>query len=153
MTWSESVDVALCYGWIDGVRRPVDQERYAIRFTPRSRQSNWSKVNLAKVKALIASGQMHGAGLAVFRARDPSRTYKYLYEQKKRPGLPPRYLAELRKNSKAWAFFKAQAPWYQRIAGLYVMSAVKEDTRQRRLARLIADCARGRLITPGGDKK
>ena len=153
LTWSESVDVALCYGWIDGVRRPVDEERYAIRFTPRSSKSNWSKVNLAKAKQLMASGQMHPAGLAAYQGRDPSRTYRYLYEQKERPGLAPRYLAELRKDPKAWAFYKAQAPWYQRISGLYVMSAVKEETRQRRLARLIKDCAAGRLITPGGGKK
>ena len=106
LTWSESVDVALCYGWIDGVRRPVDEERYAIRFTPRRSKSNWSRVNLAKANELIASDQMHPAGLAAYQGRNPSRTDRYLYEQKQRPGLAPRYLAELRKNPKAWTFYK-----------------------------------------------
>jgi uncharacterized protein YdeI (YjbR/CyaY-like superfamily) len=146
ITWPESVDEALCFGWIDGVRRTIDEERYSIRFTPRRPRSNWSAVNLKRVEELTNLGRMHPAGLRAFEVRDPSRTYSY--ERKEDQKLDPAYEAKLKANKKAWTFFQAQPPYYRRIASLWVMDAKKEETRLRRLATLIDDSARGRRIGP-----
>jgi uncharacterized protein YdeI (YjbR/CyaY-like superfamily) len=144
ITWPESVDEALCFGWIDGVRRTIDEESYSIRFTPRRPRSNWSAVNLKRVDELTKLGRMHPAGLRAFEARDPSRTYSY--ERKEDQKLDAAYEAKLKANKKAWTFFQAQPPYYRRIASLWVMDAKKEETRLKRLATLIDDSAHGRRI-------
>ena len=147
ITWPESVDEALCFGWIDGIRRSIDAESYSTRFTPRRAKSIWSNVNTKRVAELTRQGRMREAGLAAFKARDPKRSGIYSFEQRTKDQQPDAaYEAKIRKNKKAWAFLKAQAPYYQRMASLYVMSARKEETRLRRLATLIADSAAGRRI-------
>ncbi len=148
ITWPESVDEALCFGWIDGIRRSIDEESYSIRFTPRRARSVWSNVNLKRVAELTRLGHMMPAGLAAFERRNPTRSGIYAYEQvqKKDPTLLPAYEKKLKANAKAWAFFEAQAPYYKRAAARYVMSAMKEETQLKRLARLIEDSAKGRRI-------
>jgi uncharacterized protein YdeI (YjbR/CyaY-like superfamily) len=146
ITWPESVDQALCFGWIDGVRKRVDDERYMIRFTPRKRSSTWSRVNVARVAELTEAGLMHPAGLAAFAARTEEGTYSY--EQREAAAFDPEREARLRADAAAWAWFSAQPPWYRRTATHWVMSAKREETRDRRLARLIADSAAGRTVGP-----
>jgi uncharacterized protein YdeI (YjbR/CyaY-like superfamily) len=147
ITWPESVDEALCFGWIDGVRRSIDEESYSIRFTPRRVRSVWSNVNTKRVAELTKRGRMHPSGLAAFEARDPTRSGIYSFEQReKNKKLGAAYEARLKANTKAWAFFQAQPPGYRRLASLWVMSAKKEETKLRRLATLIADSAAGRRI-------
>jgi uncharacterized protein YdeI (YjbR/CyaY-like superfamily) len=146
ITWPESVDEALCFGWIDGIRRTIDDESYSIRFTPRRPRSIWSAVNLKRVAELTKLGRMHASGVRAFEARDPKRDL-YSFEQRNEgQKLAPEYQAKLQANRKAWTFFQAQAPYYQRMASWYVMSAKKEETRLKRLARLIDDSAHGRRI-------
>jgi uncharacterized protein YdeI (YjbR/CyaY-like superfamily) len=144
ITWPEAVDQALCFGWIDGIRHRVDDDSYEIRFTPRNPGSTWSAINLKRVAALRRRGLMRPAGLAVFRERDPRRTARPSFEQRRRIKLAPRLERLLRANRKAWRHFRAQAPWYQRSASFWVMSAKQEATRLRRLATLIANSERGR---------
>jgi uncharacterized protein YdeI (YjbR/CyaY-like superfamily) len=146
ITWPESVDQALCFGWIDGVRKRVDDDSYMIRFTPRKRSSRWSKVNVARVAELTESGLMRPAGLAAFAARTEEGTYSY--EQREAAAFDPEREARLRADAAAWAWFSAQPPWYRRTATHWVMSAKREETRDRRLARLIADSAAGRAVGP-----
>jgi uncharacterized protein YdeI (YjbR/CyaY-like superfamily) len=149
ITWPESVDEALCFGWIDGVRKSIDDHSYVIRFTPRRARSIWSAVNVRRVAELTRLGRMQPAGLKAFEALDPTRTGVYSFEQPKEDlklGSP--YEAKLRANKKAWSFFRSQAPYYQRTASRWVMSAKKEETRLRRLAALIDDSARGQRIGP-----
>jgi uncharacterized protein YdeI (YjbR/CyaY-like superfamily) len=146
ITWPESVDQALCFGWIDGVRKRVDDDRYTIRFTPRKRSSRWSKVNVARVAELTEAGLMRPAGLAAFAARTEEGTYSY--EQREAAAFDPEREARLRADAAAWAWFSAQPPWYRRTATHWVMSAKREETRDRRLARLIADSAAGRTVGP-----
>jgi uncharacterized protein YdeI (YjbR/CyaY-like superfamily) len=147
VTWPESVAEALCYGWIDGVRRSVDDTCYMIRFTPRRPDSTWSQVNIRRATALIAEGRMRPPGLAAFEARDRARTRRYSFENRSGT-LPPEYLARLRANRRAWAFFQAQPPWYRRTCAWWVVSARREETRQRRLTTLVEDSAHGRAIAP-----
>ena len=146
LTWPEAVDQALCYGWIDGIRKRVDASRYTNRFTPRRPGSNWSAVNIRRVAELTEQGLMRAAGLRAFEARDPARTYSY--EQRRAATLGPAYQKLLRAEPDAWEFFKGQAPWYQRTVSWWVISAKREATRLRRLGVLIACSAKGRLI-PG----
>jgi uncharacterized protein YdeI (YjbR/CyaY-like superfamily) len=149
ITWPESVDEALCFGWIDGIRRTIDDESYTIRFTPRRARSIWSVVNVTRVAELTKLGRMHPTGLRAFEARDPKRSGIYAYEGQQRKEdqtLGPEYQAKLEANRKAWAFFQAQAPYYQRIVSRWVMSAKQEKTRLKRLATLIDDSAHGRRI-------
>ena len=147
ITWPESVDEALCFGWIDGIRRRIDEESYSIRFTPRRARSIWSNVNTKRVAVLTKEGRMHPAGLAAFKKRDAKRSGIYAFEQReKAQRLGAAYMAKLKANKKAWAFFQSQSPYYQRMASLFVMSAKKEETRLRRLAALIEDSAAGRRI-------
>jgi uncharacterized protein YdeI (YjbR/CyaY-like superfamily) len=140
MTWPQSVDEALCYGWIDGVRKRVDDERYTIRFTPRTAKSIWSAVNLRRVEELKKEGRMQPAGLRAYETRDLSRAQKYSFEQDQ-VELGAEREAAFRKNRKAWAFFESQAPSYRRVATWWVISAKQEATRERRLALLIAHSA------------
>jgi uncharacterized protein YdeI (YjbR/CyaY-like superfamily) len=146
LTWPESVDHALCFGWIDGVRRRIDDERYAIRFTPRRKGSTWSRVNLARVKELTRQGLMRPPGRLAHEARAPAKTGLYSYEQRKRAKLPPALEAKLKRNRKAWTYFQARPAWYRQSAVWWIVSAKKEETRARRLATLIADSAAGRFI-------
>ncbi len=147
LTWPESVDEALCVGWIDGMRKSLDAERYVIRFTPRKPTSIWSAVNTRRAKELIAARRMRAAGLRAFEARRVEKSGVYSFEQR-RAVLPPRYAARLRAVPAASAFFAAKPPWYRRTAVWWVVSAKREETRLRRLAQLIEDSARGRNIPP-----
>jgi uncharacterized protein YdeI (YjbR/CyaY-like superfamily) len=146
MTWAESVDQALCFGWIDGIRKRVDDERYMIRFTPRTPSSRWSRVNVARVAELTEAGLMHPAGRRAFEARTAEGAYSY--EQRETAAFDPERERRLRANAAATAFFDAQAPGYRRTATHWVMSAKREETRDRRLAQLIEDSAAGRRIAP-----
>ncbi len=139
--WPESVDEALCYGWIDGVRKSIDAEQYVIRFTPRKPVSIWSNVNIAKVKKLIEEDRMRPAGLAAWERRDEARSGVYAFERKA-AGLDALQEARFRKNRRAWTFFETQPPYYRRVAGHYVSSAKREETREKRLVALIAHSAR-----------
>ena len=147
LSWPQAVDEALCFGWIDSIRRRVDEQRYANRFTPRRPRSNWSAINIARVEELMAQGRMRRAGLAAYERRAPERTGVYSYEN--RPAdLEPPYSDQMRENAAAWEFFQSQPPSYRRTATWWVVSAKKEETRQRRLATLIEDSAQGRRIAP-----
>jgi uncharacterized protein YdeI (YjbR/CyaY-like superfamily) len=145
MTWPESVDEALCVGWIDGVRKRVDDDRFTIRFSPRKATSIWSAVNIRRVGELEAEGRMQPAGRAAFANRKENRSGVYSYE--KRPAtLHEPYASTFRKHAKAWAFFESQAPSYRRAATWYVISAKREETRLKRLATLIDDSAHQRRL-------
>lgn len=146
ITWQESVDEALCFGWIDGVRRSVDDERYTIRFTPRRTRSNWSAVNIRRAKELVELGLMRPAGLKAFEARTDDRSAIYAYEQRHSAKLDKDLERRFRTNKKAWEFFNSKPPSYRKTAIWWVMSAKREETRERRLATLIQDSARGRPI-------
>ncbi|OJH36178.1 YdeI/OmpD-associated family protein [Cystobacter ferrugineus] len=145
ITWPESVGQALCFGWIDGVRKRLDEHSYTIRFTPRKPRSIWSTVNIQLVQELIQQGLMHPAGLRAFEARSAERSGIYSHEQED-TALPEAYDKQLKANKKAWSFFQAQAPWYQRAALHWIKSAKKEETRLKRLATLIQDSAEGRTL-------
>lgn len=136
MSWPESVDQALCFGWIDGIRRSVDEESYCIRFTPRRPGSNWSTVNLEKVVELIEQGLMRDAGLKAYKNRKESRSEIYGYERKALK-LSKEYREIFRGNSAAWKFFSSQSPYYRKTSQNWVMSAKREETRKRRLDKLI----------------
>jgi len=145
LSYPEAVDEALCFGWIDGIRRKIDGESYANRFTPRRKGSAWSRVNIARVGELEAAGRMAPAGLAAFAARTDGNSGVYSFEQRE-AGLSPEYEARLAEDAAARAFWERQPPSYRRIAGWWVMSAKREDTRERRLATLTNDCREGRRI-------
>ena len=148
ITWQEAVAEALCFGWIDGVRRSVDEHSYANRFTPRRRGSNWSAVNVRLVEELTRAGRMRPAGLKAFEERAPARTGVYSYENRHTARLDPDQEEQLRANAEAWEFFHAQPPSYRQTAVWWVVSAKRDETRQRRLATLIEDSAAGRTIPP-----
>jgi uncharacterized protein YdeI (YjbR/CyaY-like superfamily) len=148
LTWSESVDEALCFGWIDGVRRRVDAERYTIRFTPRKPTSTWSAVNVARMRALEDAGRMTAPGRAAFDRRREDRTAIYSYEQRHLASFDPAAERRFRTNRKAWTYWQAQSPSYRKNATYWVMSAKRDETRQRRLTKLIEDSAQGRCIPP-----
>jgi len=145
LTWQESVDEALCFGWIDGIRKRIDEDRYVIRFTPRKPTSIWSAINIARVKELTKQGLMKPAGVAAFAKRDEKRSAIYAYENRPK-ALAPEYEKELRKNAKAAAFFDALPPAFKKLMAFYVMSAKQEETRQKRLMKLIAASAAGRRL-------
>jgi uncharacterized protein YdeI (YjbR/CyaY-like superfamily) len=145
LTWPESVDQALCFGWIDGLRKSIDEERYMIRFTPRKDASIWSAVNIKRVAELTKLGLMHSAGLAKFKKRDPQKAELYSFERKNAT-LPREFQKEFEANAKAWKFFQSMPPSYRTPATWWVMSAKKEETRARRLALLIADSQAGGRI-------
>ncbi|HEV7904324.1 MAG TPA: YdeI/OmpD-associated family protein [Pyrinomonadaceae bacterium] len=145
ITWPESVDQALCFGWIDGIRKSVDALSYTIRFTPRRTKSIWSAVNIQRAQELAAQGLMQPAGLEAFAARTENRSGIYAYEQRGE-GLAAPYEKRLRQNKAAWDFFQAQTPSYRKLAGWWVVSAKREETRLKRLAKLIEDSAQGRTL-------
>lgn len=146
ITWPESVDEALCVGWIDGIRKRLDDESYVIRFTPRKPRSIWSAVNIRRVAELTREGRMRPAGLEAFERRSEDRSAIYSYEQPKTTVFDEEAERQFRANRKARDFFESQPPGYRRLATFFVMSAKKEETRRKRLQRLIADSAAGRRI-------
>lgn len=148
ITWPEAVDAALCFGWIDGLRKSVDAQSYTIRFTPRRASSIWSAVNLKRMEVLTELGVVRAPGLKAFEARNRKKSGLYSYEQRKSAQLSAADKRPFQANGKAWNFFRAQAPWYQRTATFWVISAKKEDTRQRRLARLIEASGKEQSIAP-----
>jgi len=148
MTWPEAVDEALCFGWIDGVAKRVDDERRMQRFTPRKATSNWSLVNVGKVEALRAAGKMQPAGEAAFARRRTDKTGVYSFEQRDQAAFTPEQLAQFEADPAAWAYWQARSPSYRRTATWWVVSAKREETRARRLATLIADSAAGVDIKP-----
>ena len=148
VTWEESVDEALCFGWIDGIRKRVDDEAYTVRFTPRRPRSHWSNRNLERYADLEAKGLIHDSGRAAFERRRPELSGAYSFEQEEPPALSAAYEARLRENGAAWADWHSRAAGYRRLATHWVMSAKREETRERRLRALIEDCAAGRKIKP-----
>lgn len=142
MTWSESVDEALCFGWIDAVRRRIDDDSYSIRFTRRKPTSTWSAINVAKVASLEAAGRMTDAGREAFALRKDSRTGMYSYEQ----GDIAFDDSALRADTAAWAYWSSSAPSYRKVAAHWVTSAKQQATRDRRLSQLVEDCSCGRKI-------
>lgn len=147
ITWPESVDAALCFGWIDGVRRRIDDASYSIRFTPRRPRSTWSTVNIKRVEELTRLGLMHPAGIKAFEARREERSGIYSFEQQGiafASGQEERFHA----NKSAWKFFESQPPWYRRTATFWVISAKREETREKRLATLIECSEQGQTIPP-----
>jgi uncharacterized protein YdeI (YjbR/CyaY-like superfamily) len=145
MNWSDSVDEALCFGWIDGIRRSIDEESYCNRFTPRKPKSNWSKVNIDKVERLIKEGKMQPAGIAAFKKRTDARSEIYSYENQPEK-LGEALEIQFRQHPQAWEFFTTQARSYQKTKIYWVMSAKQESTQQSRLAKLIQASENGTRI-------
>ncbi len=143
ITWPESVDEALCVGWIDGVRRRIDDTCYSIRFTPRKAVSIWSAVNIQRVEELTAEGRMCPAGLAAFAKRSAKKSRTYAYEQGDNVTLDLESERQFRSNPRAWKFFQAQAPWYKKKMIWHVISAKRQPTMAKRLAKLIELSAAG----------
>ncbi len=152
MTWPESVDEALCFGWIDGVRKSVDAGRYTIRFTPRKSRSVWSAVNVGKMQALVEAGRMQPAGMAAFELRKAERSGIYSHEQRS-VELPEAYLGVLRGNTAAWEFFQNQPASYRKAAIWWIVSAKQEKTRLWRLEKLLACSARAERVPQFTSKK
>ncbi len=147
ITYPQALDEALCWGWIDGVRRSLGVESYCIRFTPRKKDSVWSLVNLRHFARLQKEGRVAPPGLKVFEARDPALSGLSSFETGPKE-LSPAFRRQFVAEKKAWAWFESQPPGYRRLAAFWVMSAKKEETRQSRLQRLIEGSAQGRRATP-----
>ncbi len=147
VSWAQVVDQALCFGWIDGIRKSIDADDFTNRLTPRKKGSTWSAVNIKRFAELRSEGLVRPAGLRAFQARDPAKSEIYSYEQRDSK-LDAESEARLRANEAAWQFFQAQPPSYRRPAIWWVISAKKEETRKRRLETLIEDSAAGRRIGP-----
>lgn len=145
MTWSESVDEAICFGWIDGVRRSIDEESYSIRFTPRKSTSIWSAINIKKVEELTKKKLMWPAGISAFSKRKEHKSKIYSYE-KEAENLPGEFLEKFKSDKKAWHYFQSMAPSYQRTAIHWVTSAKQEITKMKRLDELIKDSSAERKI-------
>jgi uncharacterized protein YdeI (YjbR/CyaY-like superfamily) len=148
ITWPESVDEALCFGWIDGVRRSLGEDAYTIRFTPRRKTSIWSAINVGRVRELTRQDRMRPAGLRAFEARTPERTGVYSFERAVAAKLSPEQERQIRKNPAAARYLDAQPPGYRRVVAHWITSAKKPETRQKRLDQLIADSAAGRAVPP-----
>jgi uncharacterized protein YdeI (YjbR/CyaY-like superfamily) len=146
ITPKEALDEALMFGWIDGVRHSIDEESYKNRYTPRRPRSNWSNINIKRVKELIKLGLMQPQGLREFEKRDKKKSEAYSFEGKK-PKLTKEFEKKFKANKKAWEYFSSKAPWYQRTSTHWVMSAKKEETRLRRLETLINDSENNRSIS------
>ena len=139
VTWEETVDVALCFGWIDGIRQRVDEEAYCVRFTPRRRGSTWSNRNVERYAAMLDEGLVHDAGAAAYAARKEAKTGTYSFEQETPVELSAEFTARLKGHAKAWADWEGRPPGYRRRLSHWVMSAKKPETRERRLTKLIED--------------
>jgi uncharacterized protein YdeI (YjbR/CyaY-like superfamily) len=148
ITWPESVRVALCFGWIDGIRKSLDETSYTIRFTPRKPTSTWSSINIKLVQELTKKGLMHPAGLKAFAARDKKKSALYSYEQRKSAQFTRQQAKQFRGSKTAWEFFRSQAPWYQKVCTYWVVSAKREETKLKRLSELIRHSQNQRRI-PG----
>lgn len=148
ITWEESVDVALCFGWIDGIRKRVDDEAYTIRFTPRRARSIWSGRNVERYRAMEAEDLVEPAGRAAFEARREDRTAIYSFEQDDPHTLDEDFLRRLRADDDAWADWEARPPGYRRTAVHWIMSAKREETRERRFRALLEESAAGRKVKP-----
>jgi uncharacterized protein YdeI (YjbR/CyaY-like superfamily) len=146
LTWSQAVDEALCFGWIDGILRRVDDARHVQRFTPRKPTSNWSAVNIAKVEQLRAEGRMRPAGEAAFALRRAEKSGVYSYEQRDKAAFEPDHEERFRANAAAWEYWRAAPAGYRKMATWWVVSAKKPETRERRLGQLIEDSAAGRRL-------
>ena len=146
MSWPDSVDEALCFGWIDGVRKRIDDQSYLIRFTPRQANSIWSAVNVAKAEHLIARGRMQPAGLAAYQRRTEARTRVYSYEQVDDEQLTDEELRRFRRDKAAWRYFESAPAGYRRTVLHRITAAKRPETRARRLEQLIAGCAAGRRL-------
>lgn len=146
MSWSQSVDQALCFGWIDGVRRSIDKESYCIRFTPRRPTSNWSAINIRKIEELTKAGLMKPAGVKAFALRKENKSEVYSYENEALP-LAPDLEKQFRENKEAWDFFMKQAPSYRKAIAKWIVSAKQEKTRQSRLERAIQESALQKRLT------
>jgi len=144
ITWQEAVDEALCFGWIDGIRRKHSEIAYSNRFTPRRPRSNWSAINIARVAELTKQKRMTPAGLAAFEKRSAARSRIYNYEQQDLPSFPPEIEKKFKKNKKAWAFFLTLPPYYRKGETRWITGAKQEETRLRRLDKVIAACESGR---------
>ena len=150
ISYPEALDEALCFGWIDGVRKRYDEVSYTIPFTPRKPGSIWSAVNIRRAGELMKLGRMHATGQSVFQRRDQRKSELYSYERATCK-LEGGYEKQFRANKKAWEFYQAQPPGYRRTSAWWIISAKQEQTRQRRLRKLIEDSAKGRriaLLTP-----
>jgi uncharacterized protein YdeI (YjbR/CyaY-like superfamily) len=145
IAWAESVDEALCFGWIDGIRKRIDETSYQIRFTPRRRGSIWSAINIERAQQLTKEKRMRPAGLKAFQARVDYRSGIYSYEQRTAE-LPEPYAKTLKKHRAAWNFFQAQPPSYRKMISWYIVSAKQEETRSKRLKKLIAASAKGKRL-------
>ena len=145
ITYTQALDEALCYGWIDGVRRSLDADSFRQRFTPRKPRSVWSRVNIAKVEGLIKAGRMAEPGLKQYRERDPKRAGLYSFEREAM-AFSPALERQFKKAAAAWRFFQAQPPGYRRLLTFYVMSAKQDATREKRLAKLIEASAKGQRL-------
>jgi uncharacterized protein YdeI (YjbR/CyaY-like superfamily) len=143
--WPESVDEALCFGWIDGLRKSIDEDSYKIRFTPRQPGSVWSAINIRNVERLIKEKRMQPAGLRAYELRTANRSGIYAYEQRSAELIEP-YLGKLKRNKAAWKFFAAQPPGYRKIMNWFIVSAKREETRLKRLAILIEHSAKGKRL-------
>jgi uncharacterized protein YdeI (YjbR/CyaY-like superfamily) len=146
LTWPEAVDGALCFGWIDGIRKSFSDTSYVIRFTPRRWRSVWSAVNIKRAARLATQGLMRPPGLQAFARRSADRCEIYTYQQRQGAQLSVAYVKKFRSHKKAWKFFQAQPPWYQRTASWWVIRAKREQTRRKRLAQLMEDSAHHRSL-------
>ena len=146
LTYDEAVEESLCYGWIDGLTKRHDEHSYKQRFTPRKPRSIWSAINLQKVERLKAAGLMAQPGLDAYEKRDPARTGLYSTENR-HVVLSAEYLRRVRAKARTWKFFEAQPPGYRRLMAFWVMSAKREETRERRFAQLVAQSAKGERIS------
>ena len=148
ISWPEAVREALCYGWIDGIRKTIDERSYMIRFTQRKQSSTWSRINTNLANELIEQGRMQPSGLRAFHLREANESGRYSYEQRKTVKLDPNFEARFKRNPRAWYFFQSKPPSYRTPAIWWVMDAKQNETRQRRFARLLEDSEKGRTIPP-----
>lgn len=155
MVYAGALEEALCFGWIDGITYRIDDEVYAVRWTPRRKDSNWSAPNIAKIAELKEAGRMHPAGLRAFEERDRRKDLPSLRDNPLRQALPPELERRIKAQPAAWTYWQAQTPSYRRQAALWILSAARPETRERRLASLIEDSAAGRPVKPlayGGER-
>lgn len=147
ITYPQALDEALCYGWIDGIRKKLDETSFTTRFTPRKKNSIWSNVNVRHVDRLKQSGKMMPPGIAAFDGKDEKRVGVYSFERDNAE-LEPAMKTRFRKNPKAWKFFESQPPYYRKLAAWYVISAKRDDTRDKRLTSLINHSAKEERLPP-----
>jgi len=156
VTYPEALDEALCVGWIDGVRKRVDEESYVMRFTPRKRGSYWSTVNIRNVERLLAAGRMRPAGLKAYEGRDASADRRYSFEQRPHD-LPADAVSELKKDARAWGYWREQPPGYRRAVAWWIVSSKKPGTRAKRIALLLEHSRDGErvplLVSPARRKR